>query len=139
MVITNLYLVPNHKNPKGGRFYNIYKNQGVKLDLSGLIDLDDIDRLEEDVHEATGDETFKRIGGVITSLDEQIESTNIYNEFSSGETISPEQKRDYEQLLRNMAKISEIEEHNRQLLVKLRTSMEKRKVKTLKRGPRHED
>ena len=132
MIITNLYLVPNYKNLNGGRFYNIYKNQGAKLDLSGLVDLDNIDSLEEKVHTVTGDTTFKRIGGVITKVSEQIESTNVYNDFSTGEHISPESKKNYEQLLHNLELISRIQEENKELVDKIRSS-EKGHAKVLKR------
>lgn len=132
MIITNLYLVPNYKNLNGGRFYNIYKNLGAKLDLSELLDLDDIDSLEERVHESTGDTSFKRIGGVITRVGEQIESTNVYNDFSSGDNMTPEMKQDYEQLLQNLELINRIQEQNKELVEKIRSN-EKGHARVLKR------
>lgn len=132
MIITNIYLVPNYKNVNGGRFYNIYKNQGAKLDLSELVDLEDIDSLEEKVHTATGDTTFKKIGGVITRVSEKIESANVYNDFSSGEHISLESKKKYEQLLQNLELINRIQEENKKLVDEIKSS-EKGHAKVLKR------
>ena len=131
MKVTNLYLVPNNKNPHGGRFYNIYKNQGERLDLSEIINPDDIDSLEEDVRRITGDESFKRIGGVITCLGEEIETTNVYNGFSNSTYLPQEVVDNYEKLVGNYQLIDRIQAENRVLLAEINRG----KTRVLRRKP----
>jgi len=73
----NIYLVKNTKNEHGGQFYNIYKNEGEKLDLTSYLErIDGIDELDYLVYQ--DDKTFKRAGGLILGKDDKIVSTTVY-------------------------------------------------------------
>ena len=122
----NMYFVINKKNPNGGRFYNIYVNEGEKLDLS-LYDTSDIDDFYETVKK--DDPTFKKAGGLIIKSTKTIGSLNIY---TSGTNISAEEQEAYDKWLEldSMSnklydQLTEIQKEKNQL---------SKKIKTKKRG-----
>ena len=136
---TNLYYVLNRKNPHGGQFYNIYSNEGELLDISQLVDLNDIDRLVEDVREASGDKTFKKVGGIITRLGEKIGTTNVYNGLPSGRTLPKEVLEDYERLEVNYQLIDRIQAENRRLYASIKEGAEKGRARVLTRKTKPND
>ncbi len=91
----NIYFVPNDKNKKGGRFYNVYVNQSERLDLSPFLNsIVDIDDLDDKVREE--DESFKKTGGIIIKSNEEIESATVYSSSNGEVSLSAEEQSSYE-------------------------------------------
>lgn len=91
----NIYFVPNDKNKKGGRFYNVYVNRNERLDLSSFLNsLLDIDELDDAVQKE--DKTFKKTGGIIIKSDEEIESATVYTSNNGEISLSIEEQSEYE-------------------------------------------
>ena len=103
----NVYFIPNNKGPiDGGRFYNCYINRVNNLDLGELLPLDlndivppemDIDSVEWFIQEYF-DKTFKAAGGIILNKDETIGNVNVFRPNDGKQSISNEDKDNYEKL-----------------------------------------
>ena len=125
----NMYFVQNNKNPNGGRFYNIYVNEGEKLDLTKF-DTTDIDKFYSDVREV--DSTFKKAGGLIIGGIKKINSVSMYSEDKGGVNISTEVEEAYNEWLDLDEKSNELYEQ----LTKIQKEKNQlsEKIKTRKRG-----
>ena len=88
----NMYFVLNTKNPNGGQFYNIYVNEGKKIDLSKF-DTSDIDKFYLDVKKI--DDTFKKAGGLIIGRTKKIGSLTMYTLDKGGMNLSLEEEKAY--------------------------------------------
>ena len=125
----NMYFVQNNKNPNGGRFYNIYVNEGEKLDLSKY-DTTDIDLFYEEVK--LDDSTFKKAGGLIIGGIKKINSVSVYSIDKGGVNITTEEEQAYNEWL-------ELEEKSNELYEQL-TKLQKEKnelsvkIKSKRRG-----
>lgn len=87
----NIYFIENNKNSIGGKFYNVYLNNGDRIDLNYYISkVKNIDELEELVK--VDDKTFKKTGGIILRRCETIGSATLYTEDKGGVNISLEQQ-----------------------------------------------
>ena len=125
----NMYFIQNNKNPNGGRFYNIYVNEGEKLDLTKF-DTTDIDKFYLDVQEV--DPTFKKAGGLIIGGIKKINSVSMYSEDKGGVNISTEVEEAYNEWLDLDEKSNELYEQ----LTKIQKEKNQlsEKIKTRKRG-----
>ena len=125
----NMYFVQNNKNPNGGRFYNIYVNQGEKLDLSKF-DTSDIDQFYYDVVKV--DPTFKKAGGLILGGVKKINSVSMYSIDKGGVNITTEEEEAYNEWLKIEEKSNELYEQ----LTKLQKEKNElsAKIKSKKRG-----
>jgi hypothetical protein len=84
----NVYFIENNSSEKakkgqGGQFYNVYRNMGDVLAVEDFISVSD-DLVEIETSLKHVDDTFKRIGGVITARNEKISSLSIF-EIKDGE------------------------------------------------------
>lgn len=125
----NIYFVENNKNPRGGRFYNIYVNIGDKLDLSKF-DISDIDKFYDDVKEV--DPTIKKAGGLVLGGVKKISSVTMYSIDKGGVNISTEEEEAYNEWL-------ELDEKSNELYEQLQKLQEEKnelsqKIKSKKRG-----
>ena len=121
----NMYFVINKKNPNGGNFYNIYVNEGEKLDLSKY-DTTDIDKFYEEVK--LDDPTFKKAGGLIIGKLKTIGSLTMYTKDNGGVNISMEEQDAYNEWLELDRKsnelyeqLSEIQKEKNELSVKIKS------------------
>ena len=115
----NVYMIPNDHSPlDGGKFYNIYISSAVDLNLEEILPLNldeivppnmDVDAIEWYVrnHEK-GDKTFKAAGGIILNKDESIGSVNVFKPADGKVGITPEEKKNYQQLEDLSKKLKEI-------------------------------
>ncbi|MBQ3475569.1 MAG: FlxA-like family protein [Bacilli bacterium] len=115
----NVYMIPNDHSPlEGGKFYNIYISSAVDLNLEEILPLNldeivppnmDVDAIEWYVrnHEK-GDKTFKAAGGIILNKDESIGSVNVFKPADGKVGITPEEKKNYQQLEDLSKKLKEI-------------------------------
>ena len=101
----NMYFVINKKNPNGGNFYNIYVNEGEKLDLSKFNTLD-IDQFYLDVKKI--DPTFKKAGGLIIGKLNTIGSLTMYTLDKGGINLSLEEEKAYDNWLELDRKSNEL-------------------------------
>lgn len=124
----NMYFVLNTKNPNGGNFYNIYVNQGEKLDLS-IYDTTDIDKFYEEVRK--DDETFKKTGGLIIGKGKTIGSLTTYILDKGGVNITVDEEKAYIDWLELDKKSNEIYEN----LVKIQEQKQQlsNKIKKLRK------
>ncbi len=121
----NMYFVINKKNPNGGNFYNIYVNEGEKLDLSKY-DTTDIDKFYEEVK--LDDPTFKKAGGLIIGKLKTIGSLTMYTKDNGGVNISMEEQDAYNEWLELDKKsnelyeqLSQIQKEKNELSVKIKS------------------
>ena len=121
----NMYFVINKKNPNGGNFYNIYVNEGEKLDLSKY-DTSDIDLFYERVK--LDDPTFKKAGGLIIGKLKTIGSLTMYTKDNGGVNISMEEQDAYNEWLELDRKsnelyeqLSQIQKEKNELSVKIKS------------------
>ena len=124
-----MYFVLNTKNPIGGHFYNIYVNEGEKLDLS-IYDTTDIDAFFEVVH--SKDSTFKKAGGLIIGRTKTIGSVTMYTKDIGGVNISLDEQSAYDEWLELDTKSNELYEQLTQIQNEKNKLSEK--IKTKKRG-----
>ncbi len=125
----NMYFVQNNKNPNGGRFYNIYVNEGEKIDIAKY-DTTDIDLFYELVK--IDDPTFKKAGGLIIGGIKKINSISVYSIDKGGVNITTEEEQAYNEWL-------ELEEKSNELYEQLTKLQEEKnelsqKIKSKKRG-----
>ncbi len=104
----NMYFVLNTKNPMGGNFYNIYVNEGEKIDLTKY-DNTDIDKFYELVKQ--DDDSFKKAGGLIIGKLKTIGSLTMYTLDKGGVNISVDEEKAYEDWLELDKKSNELYEN----------------------------
>lgn len=125
----NMYFVLNNKNPNGGNFYNIYSNEGEKIDISKY-DISDLDKFLEEVKK--DDPTFKKAGGLIIGKNKTIGSTTLYTLDKGGINLSLEEEITYNTWLELDRKSNELYEKLTEIQLEKNILSEKIKIK--KRG-----
>lgn len=124
-----MYFVLNTKNPNGGNFYNIYSNEGEKIDISKY-DISDLDKFLEDVQK--DDSTFKKAGGLIIGKNKTIGSTTLYTLDKGGINLSLEEETAYSNWLELDRKSNELYEQLTKIQIEKNKISEK--IKRKKRG-----
>ena len=131
----NLYAIENvHASTEGGKFYNIYKNHGEKLDLSAIIPKDmDINVIEPYITDKY-DKTFKGVGGMILNRDDSIGDIHAFKPNYDQIEITAEEKRmldeiaDLDQQIKNrkeeLGQLTELNEETKKILMDIKNQAE---------------